>query len=223
MLPQSAHLPGRRKPHTAAPISHLFAKRALIAMVLSTLALAAIAPISRVAAASLVAGAGIASDAANPAGRIRVLPPSLNVMGSAGTRAGVAASARPAASNGDSPPPRADGGWEAKGVMLSVGQRGSVKSSAPMRPLSPLTSGARVTSIVWRIEAQRPLPAGAMMAICLSGKCIIVDGLSGRSDALAGAPADNPLTLQVKVNGSGALYPPILLIRYQILINYHVK
>jgi len=193
---------------------------ALFVIAVSTLMLSAIAPIGA-AAASLVAGIGGSPDMANPAGRIRVLPPSLNASG----RAGIPPQTRLAAASGGSPAPlaQADGGWEAKGVMLSVGQRGSVKSSEPLRPIHPLTSGARVTSVIWRIENQQPLPPGAMMAICLSGQCVKLDGLAGRSDALAGVPADNPLTLQVKVNGSGALNPPILLTGYQILINYRIE
>ncbi len=104
--------------------------------------------------------------------------------------------------------------------MLFLGQRGSVKSSAPMRPVTAPPAGALVTSISWRIDTERPLPAGAMLAVCLPVKCVYLDGLSGRSDALAGAPANNPLTLLVKVDGSGAFYPQILLTRYQILVNY---
>jgi flagellar protein FlhE len=117
----------------------------------------------------------------------------------------------------------ADGGWEAKGYMLRVSRRGSITSSEPMRPPYRLAPGARVTSIIWRIDNQQPLPSGTSMAICLSGKCVILDGLAGRSDALAGVPGDNPLTLQINVNGRGEVYPAILLTHYQVLVNYHIE
>ncbi|MEA9392611.1 flagellar protein FlhE [Acerihabitans sp. TG2] len=178
-----------------------------------------------IAAALQVRGAVSSPDTAGPVTRLPVLPPSIKAISTVDSRSIMNATAHPTASIGQPARRRvlADGGWEAMGHMLRVSRRGSIITSEPMRPADALTSGAQVTSIIWRIENQQPLPPGASMAICLSGKCVVLHGLAGRSDALAGLPADNPLTLQINVNGRGAIYPPILLTRYQVLVNYHVS
>ncbi|WP_158302448.1 flagellar protein FlhE [Sodalis glossinidius] len=58
------------------------------------------------------------------------------------------------------------------------------------------------------------------MAICLGGRCFFPDGLAGRSLALTGQPAGNPVTLWLKWPGHGAIVPPVRLLRYRLLINY---
>lgn len=113
-----------------------------------------------------------------------------------------------------------DGSWQGVGQGLTLSQRGRAVSSAPLRPAVKIPTGAQVTSVGWHITSQRPLPAGSQLAICLPGSCVLADGLSGNTQALAGNPANNPLTLLVKLPGSGALYPPIRLVSYQIWVNY---
>ncbi|HEY0209306.1 flagellar protein FlhE [Acerihabitans sp.] len=112
------------------------------------------------------------------------------------------------------------GGWQGIGHMLVLTQRGSAKSSPPMRPFAPLPAGVRVTSVNWRIDTGRPLPSHASLSLCMPGKCVDLDGLSGRSDAFAGQPADNPVTLVIQVAGRGTLSPPPVLNRFQVLVNY---
>ncbi|WP_413724777.1 flagellar protein FlhE [Sodalis sp. RH16] len=104
--------------------------------------------------------------------------------------------------------------------MLILSQRGYVKSSPPMRPLSHLPAAAQVTSVYWRINTDGALPPGVSMMICMPGKCLPLDGLAGRSDALAGIPADNPLVLELNMAGGGAIVPPVMLKSYQIQVNY---
>ncbi|WP_413728532.1 flagellar protein FlhE [Sodalis sp. RH19] len=114
----------------------------------------------------------------------------------------------------------AQGGWQGTGQMLVLSQRGSAKSSPPMRPFAPLPAGVRVTSINWRIETGRPLPSQVVLALCMPGKCVYLDGLAGRSDAMAGQPADNPVTLLIQVAGRGVINQPLIVNRYQVLVNY---
>ncbi len=116
----------------------------------------------------------------------------------------------------------ADGGWSAEGHMLIMSQRGQVKSSPPMRPLTHLPTGAQVTSVNWRITTDGVLPQGVSMMICMPGKCLPLDGLAGRSDALAGIPADNPLVLELNMAGGGAVVPPVMLKTYHIQVNYRI-
>lgn len=117
----------------------------------------------------------------------------------------------------------ADGGWQAQGRLLTLSRLGQAQSSPPLRPTARLPGGAKVTSISWRINAGRPLPARAELAICMPGKCVKLDGLAGQTTALNGLPADNPVQLLIKAEGRGALTPPIMLRQYVIQVNYQSK
>lgn len=165
------------------------------------------------AAGPLVTAGSPAWASSNPP----VMPPAIDTLKPGGS---AAQATPPSVKSNRRTVPLADGGWEAMGRMLSIGQRGNVTSTGPLRPVRRLPDGARVTTLFWRIDSDRPLPSGVMLAVCLAGKCVLLDGLAGTSGALAELPADNPLTLQVKVNGSGAIHPPILFTHYQILVNY---
>lgn len=114
----------------------------------------------------------------------------------------------------------AQGGWQGVGHMLVLSQRGYAKSSPPMRPLARLPSGARVTSVNWRIDTAGPLPSNLVLALCMPGKCIYLDGFAGRSDALAGWPADNTVTLLAQAAGRGAIDQPLTLREFQVQVNY---
>jgi flagellar protein FlhE len=114
----------------------------------------------------------------------------------------------------------ADGGWVAEGHMLILSQRGIPKSSAPMRPYIHIPAGAVITSVYWRIVSGQPLPTDVSLAACMPGKCLPLQGQSGRSDGLAGQPADNPLVLTLSMAGRGAITPPAVVKYYQLQINY---
>ncbi|TKI08302.1 flagellar protein FlhE [Martelella alba] len=115
---------------------------------------------------------------------------------------------------------RADGGWSAEGRMLTVNQRDYVVSSLPLRPTVPIPSDARVTSVYWRVETLRPLPAGMTLRLCLSERCRPLDAPTGRSDAWTMWPAGGPAVLELALPGRGTLVPPVVVTRYQILVNY---
>ncbi len=114
----------------------------------------------------------------------------------------------------------ADGGWVAEGHMLILSQRGTPKSSAPMRPYIHIPAGAVITSVYWRIVSGQPLSTDVSLAACMPGKCLPLQGQSGRSDGLAGQPADNPMVLTLSVAGLGAMTPPVVVKYYQLQINY---
>ncbi|XBS68384.1 flagellar protein FlhE [Acerihabitans sp. KWT182] len=114
----------------------------------------------------------------------------------------------------------ANGGWSAQGRMLVVNQRGAVKSSPPLRPLTRLPAGAKVSSVNWRIKSGGALPSGVSLTLCMPAKCLPLDGLAGRSDGLAGMPADDALVLGIVVAGTGVLFPPVVLTSYQVQVNY---
>ncbi len=114
----------------------------------------------------------------------------------------------------------ADGGWVAEGHMLILSQRGIPKSSAPMRPYIHIPAGAVITSVYWRIASGQPLPADVSLAACMPGKCLPLQGQAGRSDDLAGLPADNPMVLVLSMAGRGAITPPVVVKYYQMQINY---
>ena len=58
------------------------------------------------------------------------------------------------------------------------------------------------------------------MTICMPDRCLPLDGQAGRSDALAGEPAENPLTLVLKMAGQGVITPPVVVKFYQLQVNY---
>ncbi len=114
----------------------------------------------------------------------------------------------------------ADGGWVAEGHMLIFSQRGTPKSTAPMRPQIHIPAGAVITSVYWRLETGRPLPADVSLAACMPGKCLPLQGQAGRSDDLAGMPADNPIILMLSMAGRGAINPPVVVTSFQLQVNY---
>lgn len=114
----------------------------------------------------------------------------------------------------------ADGGWVAEGHMLPLTQGGYAISSRPIRPVKPLPAGARVTSLYWRIKTAHALPKGISLSICMPAKCVVLDGLAGRNEALAGMPADNPILLMLKMAGRSAIAPPVVVTSFQLQVNY---
>ncbi|MBJ7220401.1 MULTISPECIES: flagellar protein FlhE [unclassified Brenneria] len=114
----------------------------------------------------------------------------------------------------------ADGSWEGSGANVVISQRGIATSSPVMRSQGALPPGRVVTSIHWNYKLQALPPSGMRVALCTPGLCVPLDGGSGRTQALQGIDANNPLYFLYQLPGKGAIRPPVRVLSYQVLVNY---
>jgi flagellar protein FlhE len=109
----------------------------------------------------------------------------------------------------------AAGSWVASAppVRVSMVERESL--SAPLLPPSALREG-KIHSLVWRFKVS---PGAALRArICQAEHCITAEQMRGRSQAMAGLPATQPLHFQF------SLLPQqtraVVVGELQLIVNY---
>jgi len=110
------------------------------------------------------------------------------------------------------------GSWQASGMGATLSQRGVVANSAALR--APAEVKGTMTLIAWRYQTMTPEPAGLTVKLCTSSRCVVLDGPSGTTRALAGISASQPLIFVWEVPGRGRFYPPLRVSSNQVIVNY---
>ncbi|WP_121573685.1 flagellar protein FlhE [Brenneria alni] len=116
-----------------------------------------------------------------------------------------------------------DGSWDGSGANTVISQRGIPTSSSVMRPQGGLPAGRIMTSVHWNYKLLTSSPSGLRVALCTPGLCVPLDGASGRTQALQGVDANNPLYFLYMLPGKGAIRPPVRVLHYQVLVNYRER
>jgi flagellar protein FlhE len=94
----------------------------------------------------------------------------------------------------------APGSWQARIPSLRLAVPGRERASAPLQPPA-LARGQRLAEVRWRFE----LPAGAPVRarLCHPQRCIELSRSRGRSAALAGLDAGQPLQFRFRLAPRG--------------------
>lgn len=89
---------------------------------------------------------------------------------------------------------QAAGSWIAEAPGLAVSLAGRETSSAALEPGDPPPEGATLTSVSWRYR----VPSGRALEarLCHPAGCVTLTGGRGTTRALAGLPAEAPLTFR---------------------------
>lgn len=108
----------------------------------------------------------------------------------------------------------APGSWQAQAPALYVARSDQRTCSEPLQP-PPLAQGRRLASIAWQFAAPPAAPLRAWL--CQGAQCVALPGPRGRSHALAGLDAGQPLRLCFLRERPGA----VLAVRgLQVLVEY---
>ena len=108
----------------------------------------------------------------------------------------------------------APGSWQAQAPALYVARSDQRTCSEPLQP-PPLAQGRRLASIAWQFAAPSAAPLRAWL--CQGSQCAALPGPRGRSHALTGLDAGQPLRLCFLRERPGAA----LAVRgLQVLVEY---
>lgn len=111
-----------------------------------------------------------------------------------------------------------EGAWQASGSGPSLSYRGQAVSSPPLAPTSP--ASGLMTLVAWRYELIGPTPARLLVRLCSQSRCTEIEGQSGTTRAFTNVPASEPLRFIWEVPGGGKLFPPLRVLRQQVIVNY---
>ncbi|ACS85321.1 flagellar protein FlhE [Musicola paradisiaca] len=110
--------------------------------------------------------------------------------------------------------------WD--GANIYLGQKGVVYRSAMLQSNGMFPERSTVTSVVWRYNlSSSAIPSRFSSSLCTSDRCIRLDGASGKTLAFEGVPANRPFYFVFYIPGKGALRPPMTVLRYEVMVNYH--
>jgi len=110
------------------------------------------------------------------------------------------------------------GAWQASSIGATLSQRGMAVNSTALH--APTDVSGVVTLIAWRYQMMTPEPAGLTVKLCSPNRCVVLDGPSGTTRALAGISASQPLIFVWEVPGRGSFYPPLRVSSNQVIVNY---
>lgn len=110
------------------------------------------------------------------------------------------------------------GSWQASSIGATLSQRGMAVNSTALH--APADVSGVMTLIAWRYQMMTPEPAGLTVKLCSPSRCVVLDGPSGTTRALAGISASQPLIFVWEVPGRGRFYPPLRVSSNQVIVNY---
>lgn len=113
----------------------------------------------------------------------------------------------------------APGSWvsEAQGARLFT--PGRMIESAPLTPPAELVEGALIRSLRWRftVPSGQPRPDAWL---CHPRRCIALASPRGKSRALAGLAADEPLVFRFRLPASSQPAAPFRIESLQVIVDY---
>ncbi|SDS02358.1 flagellar protein FlhE [Pseudomonas oryzae] len=115
---------------------------------------------------------------------------------------------------GGAPAQGAPGSWQGRAPALLVARSDQRVCSEPLPP-PPLASGQRLASLAWQFS----VPAGAPLRawLCHPQQCLALPASRGRSRALGGLDAGQPLQLCFLLDAGGR---PQRVADLQVLVEY---
>jgi len=109
------------------------------------------------------------------------------------------------------------GSWVGRAPGVTLVTPGRVAIAEPITPPPGLRPG-RITSVSWRFRAPAGLPELEAW-LCHPRRCLALPAARGRSDALRGLSAREPLTLRFRLP-SGTRRGAARLTGLQVIVNY---
>jgi flagellar protein FlhE len=108
----------------------------------------------------------------------------------------------------------APGSWQGRAPALLVARSDQQVCSQPMPP-PPLAAGRQLASLGWQFA----VPAGAPLRawLCHPQQCLALPGSRGRSRAMAGLDAGQPLQLCFRLDAGSR---PQRIAELQVLVDY---
>jgi flagellar protein FlhE len=118
------------------------------------------------------------------------------------------------AGQGWAEPEGAPGSWQGRAPALLVARSDQQVCSQPMSP-PPLAAGRQLASLAWQFA----VPAGAPLRawLCHPQQCLALPSSRGRSRALAGLDAGQPLQLCFRLDAGSR---PQRIAELQVLVDY---
>ncbi len=89
-------------------------------------------------------------------------------------------------------------------------------------PSASAPAGSQLTDVSWRYELAMDGPVPAAW-LCAPSDCVALPMARGSTDALAGLPADTPLSLHLVLPGEGMLKRPVRGGTAQVFVNYQMQ
>ncbi|GAB2798154.1 flagellar protein FlhE [Halomonas shantousis] len=115
----------------------------------------------------------------------------------------------------------AAGSWVAQGKSVLLTTPGRLETS---KALSPPTGGparqGRITRIHWRYQAPTEAMSKLEAWLCHFDRCMTLPAGRGMSDALAGLPAQTPLTFRFRLHADNGQATHMRVKGLQIIVDY---
>jgi len=109
------------------------------------------------------------------------------------------------------------GSWVGRAPGVTLGTPGRVATAEPITPPPGLRPG-RITTVSWRFRVPAGLP-GLDAWLCHPRRCLALPAARGRSEALRGLPAREPLTLRFRLP-PGTRRGAVPFTGLQVIVNY---
>lgn len=112
----------------------------------------------------------------------------------------------------------APGSWVSNADSVRLFTPGRAVASTTSTP-PELASGAHIRTLRWRFTVPSGAPRLAVW-LCHPRRCISLSTPSGRSQGLAGLPADVPLTFRFRLPASSRPAKPLRIEGLQVIVDY---